>query len=340
MHYSFLGMVVTQWTRLPPPPPADLAEKTVVIVGANTGIGLEAAKHFARMKPARLVLGARSEARGRRAIEQIAKETGYAAELQLIDLADFASVQAFAARLKDDPVDVLVANAGVAEAEFALTKDGWERTLQVNHLGTALLCLLLLPQLARGGALHKSHPRLVVTSSGMHMTVQLGAEYARQPSVLRALNTPDAFARPNFPQYSFTKLLNVLFVRALSAHLAPAAGVVPTAVCPGFCVSELRRNVSWREEVVYKLMEWTMGRSAEQGARPVVYAALGPDGRDGRHVEFFRGAYVDSCEVVGPGDWVLSREGWEMQERVWRETIEILEEVAPDVRKIVKEYLQ
>lgn len=56
----------------------------------------------------------------------IATETGYAAELQLVDQADFASVNAFAARLQGAPVDILVANAGVSQPEFIPTKDGWE----------------------------------------------------------------------------------------------------------------------------------------------------------------------------------------------------------------------
>ena len=68
--FSFWQFVSEQWARLPPPLHVDLAGKTVVVIGANTGIGLEASKHFARMKPARLIVACKSEERGKAALER------------------------------------------------------------------------------------------------------------------------------------------------------------------------------------------------------------------------------------------------------------------------------
>lgn len=62
-----------------------------------------------------------------RGLADIARETGYGAELQLVDLVDFASVKDFAARLEGDPVDVLVANAAIIQPEYLTTNDGWEQ---------------------------------------------------------------------------------------------------------------------------------------------------------------------------------------------------------------------
>lgn len=67
--FTFPSFVLDQWTRLPPPLSADLQGKTILVTGANTGVGLEVAKHFAKMKPSRLIIACRSEARGRDALE-------------------------------------------------------------------------------------------------------------------------------------------------------------------------------------------------------------------------------------------------------------------------------
>lgn len=67
--FTLWGFFADQWARLPPPLHTDLSGKTVLVIGANTGIGLEAAKHFAKMNPARLIIGCRSAERGRTALE-------------------------------------------------------------------------------------------------------------------------------------------------------------------------------------------------------------------------------------------------------------------------------
>ena len=112
-------------------------------------------------------------------------------------------------------------------------------------------------------------------------------------------------------------MLNIFFARALTAHLVPDAPVVPTAANPGFCYSGLRRNLALPQRLVMGAMDISLGRSAEQGARQLLHAALGPDGADGEHVEFFRGAYVSANAVREPSDFVLSKAGREVQDTVW-----------------------
>lgn len=112
-------------------------------------------------------------------------------------------------------------------------------------------------------------------------------------------------------------VLNVFFTRALADHLPPTVPVIPTTVNPGFCYSEIRRDFTGRMKLFTKMMEIVLGRTAEQGARQLIWAALGPDGKDGHHVKHLRGAYVSTLAVQEPSDYVLSKEGYEMQERIW-----------------------
>lgn len=105
-----------------------------------------------------------------------------------------------------------------------------------------------------------------------------------------------------------------------------------------------------------KIMDMVLGRTAEQGSRNLLWAALGPDGKEGPHLRYMRGAYVSAAGLAEPGDNVMGKAGYELQERLWvreyllhtqpysrsiqRETVDILAEVAPGVRSIVSEYLQ
>ncbi|PSR98926.1 hypothetical protein PHLCEN_2v4246 [Hermanssonia centrifuga] len=317
------NFLLEQYTRLPPALKASpsLAGRTVMIIGANTGIGLEAAKHFATMNPARLVLGCRNEDKGRKAVELITKETScQTVELGLIDLANFESVRAFAQNYENDPLDILLMNAALAVPTYETTGDGWELTLQVNHLSTALLALLLVPALARTAKSNSTHSRLVIVASNTHSWTQFGEDLKPEnaPSMLEKLNERAYCTQKVMgTRYPDSKLLNVLFTRALAGHLSPTLPIIATAVNPGFCYSELMRHVPGPRLIFIKIMQLFVARTAEQGARQLLWAALGPDGKDGEHVKFLKGAYVSTLEVREPSDYVISKDGYEAQERIW-----------------------
>ncbi|KAG1790429.1 uncharacterized protein HD556DRAFT_1242402 [Suillus plorans] len=344
MKKSVLGVVIDQWSVVPPVETADLSGKTVLVVGANVGIGLEASKHFARMRPARLIIACRSEAKGKVALAEIEQETGYnGCELWIVDLANFASVTAFADKFEKDGGDlhILVMNAGIVQPHYQLTTDGWESVLQVNHLATSLLSLLLIPQLVAAGRKSSTPSRMVIVSSGVLYWLTPAEEIKTSSKPLETLSSEE-WCIPEHMQsrYQESKLFNFFFVRALTNRLQSVTPLTSVAVTPGFCYSQLRR--AWYEKPTFsfvkialaiqeRLLAWT----AEQGSRQLVFAAVG--GRDDE--ENMKGGFVSRGRLVEIADFVLSDEGHEMQDTVWKETIAILTGVSDKIGQIVQDYL-
>jgi retinol dehydrogenase 12 len=161
---SRLDWIRSQLTTLPPVYHVDLRGQTVVVTGSNIGLGLEAAKYFARMNPANLIIAVRSKSKGDAALAgtfispsrmesrtnfespEIQMETGYTGgKVMILDLGDFASVSSFVTAFEKDHdrLDVLVCNAGVGTLEYDATKNGWESTyVAISLLSGVILSLL------------------------------------------------------------------------------------------------------------------------------------------------------------------------------------------------------
>ncbi|KAG1730894.1 hypothetical protein EDB19DRAFT_1739666 [Suillus lakei] len=318
--------------------------KTVLVVGANVGIGLEASKHFARMQPARLIIACRSEAKGKAALAEIEWDTGYnGSELWIIDLANFTSVTAFADKFEKEGGDlhILVMNAAITQPVYQPTTDGWESTLQVNHIATSLLSLLLIPQLVAAGIKSSTPSRMVIVSSGVHYWITLAKEVKASSKLLETLSSKEWCTPKHMrSRYLESKLLNVFFVRALTDKLQSITPLSAVAVSPGFCYSQLRR--SWYEKpafsfakIVLAIEERLLAWTPEQGSRQLVFSAVG--GRDNE--ENMKGGYVSHGRLVEVADFVLSDEGHKMQDTVWNETIDILNSVSDKIAPIIQEYL-
>ncbi|KAF8757833.1 Enoyl-(Acyl carrier protein) reductase [Rhizoctonia solani] len=123
-------------------PVADLSGKLAIVTGANSGIGLEAARAFAGIG-ARVVLACRNKERGEEAKKSIVESTGnLEIEVEILDCASLSSVRDFLSRWKKKEskrVDILVNNAGATTAALIITEDGYEQTYQANHLSHVLL---------------------------------------------------------------------------------------------------------------------------------------------------------------------------------------------------------
>ncbi|PPQ94445.1 hypothetical protein CVT25_002536 [Psilocybe cyanescens] len=339
MKFTLFDFVKAQWTTVPPVPKQDLSRKTVIVTGANTGIGFEAAKHFARMGPGRLILTSRSQEKGNEAVAKIEQETGCKnVEAWVLELADFSSVKAFGERFEKDGgrLDILMENAGLATTELNFTEDGWESSAQVNDMSNTLLALLLLPRMLETAQKHNTYPRIVIATSETHHYIPSLDNYIVDSANFFRKYAHREYLNPPMPKdrYPSTKLLNVFLARALNDRLHRKPVIVNSAN-PGYCYSSLRRNQSTFGLFMMWLMDLTIGRTADDGSRVFVWAALGAEEKR----DELRGAYVSLCQVNEPSDYVVSEDGKIAQDRIWNDLIEELIKIEPKVQKIVKECL-
>ena len=240
----------------------DLTGRTIVITGANSGIGRAAARMLTA-KRAHVVLAVRDPAKGRAAAATMTGEV----TVRQLDLADLASVRAFAEGFTA-PIDVLVNNAGLMVPPLGRTADGFELQFGTNHLGHFALTNLLLPRI-RG--------RVVTVSSTGHRTGRIDFDdlnWERKP--YRA-----------FPAYAQSKLANLLFTTELQRRLTEAGSPVrATAAHPGLAATNLIGHLGNGRTVLHRIID-LFAQSEEDGALPTVYAAVadipgdsyvGPDG--------------------------------------------------------------
>jgi dehydrogenase/reductase SDR family protein 13 len=253
-------------------PAADLQGRSFLVTGANSGIGRAVAEALAR-RGATVVLAARSEARTTPVLEGIRRQhPGARAEYLPLDLADFASVRRAAETFlaSGQPLDVLINNAGVA-GTAGLSRDGFDLTYAINHIGPFLLTALLLPRLRQS-----PEGRIVNVSSVAHLRVK-----SLDWSLLERRATP---RRSGFADYAATKLMNVLHARELARRLE-GTRVTTYAVHPGGVASNIWRTLPPAMQWLLKLFLL----SNEEGARTPLHCAVEPTVRDAT------GRYYDRC---------------------------------------------
>jgi NAD(P)-dependent dehydrogenase (short-subunit alcohol dehydrogenase family) len=258
----------------------DLAGTTVLLTGATDGIGREAALSLGRLGATVLVHG-RDAGKGRAVVDGV-REAGGEADLLTADFASLDAVRDLARAVADrvDELDVLANNAGAYFAEGRTTGDGFERTIQVNHLAPFLLTHELYGTLAPGA-------RVVTTASDAHRAGEPSFEF----------RSVEGYS--GFGAYARSKLANVLFARELAARLdgGRTANSFHPGTIPGTAV--------WREAPAYLRLPirlfgaipydpWTT--SVVEGAETLVYLAAAPE------VAGVSGEYFADCAPELPSD--------------------------------------
>ena len=242
-------MTSSRWTA------SDLTDqsgKVAVVTGANSGLGKVTATELARVG-ARVILACRNVEAGKAA----AAEMPGTVEVRALDLADLDSVKAFAGAV-DEPIDLLINNAGVMAVPQRATAQGFELQFGTNHLGHFALAGRLLDRLKAA-----SSPRVVVLSSNAHKAGKIN---------LGDLQSEQKYGR--WAAYGQSKLANLMYAYEF-ARRATAAGspILVTAAHPGYAATSLQNKTeSWQDQLM-QVGNKILAQSAEAGAWPTLYAA-------------------------------------------------------------------
>lgn len=274
------GVLLVLRRLFPQQKPADLLRypagtmrgKTVIITGANSGIGKALAGELLKLQ-ARVIMACRDQGRAEEAARELKRGTGPEQEegpgqgelvIKLLDLASLRSVRRFCEEItqEETKIDVLINNAGIYQCPYTKTEDGFEMQLGVNHLGHFLLTHLLLD------LLKKSAPsRIVVVSSKLY-------KYG-------GINFDDLNSEKKYDKafcYSQSKLANLLFTLELAKRLE-GTGVTVNALTPGIVRTNLGRHVQipLLAKPLFNLASMAFFKTPLEGAQTPLYLACSPE---------------------------------------------------------------
>jgi NAD(P)-dependent dehydrogenase (short-subunit alcohol dehydrogenase family) len=258
-----------KWTTAQIP---DQGGRTAVVTGANSGLGLVAARELAR-KGANVTLACRDLDKGAAALKQItAAVPGAQLSLAPLDLASLASVEAFAQgfRSEHDGLDLLLNNAGVMAPPRRVTSDGFELQLGTNHLGHfALTGRLIGAMAAREGA------RVVTVSSNAHKMARIDFD---------DLQSEHRYNR--WRAYGQSKLADLMTALELDRRLRAAGSTIKSvAAHPGYAATNLQTAAPpLLDRAVMVLANQVLAQSADAGALPLLYAATEPGLEGGSYI--------------------------------------------------------
>ncbi|XP_026173846.1 retinol dehydrogenase 14b [Mastacembelus armatus] len=247
--------------------PADtMRGKTVIVTGANSGIGKALAGELLKLR-ARVIMACRDQRSAEEAAQDIKNQAGPEqgeVVIKHLDLASLRSVRRFCEEIykEESKIDVLINNAGIYQCPYTKTEDGFEMQLGVNHLGHFLLTHLLLDLLKTSAP-----SRIIVVSSKLYKHGHINFDDLNSEN-----NYDKAFC------YSQSKLANLLFTLEL-AHQLKGTGVTVNALTPGIVRTRLGRHVQipFLAKPLFNLASHVFFKSPLEGAQTPLYLACSPE---------------------------------------------------------------
>jgi NAD(P)-dependent dehydrogenase (short-subunit alcohol dehydrogenase family) len=291
----------SRWTAADIP---DQSGRTIIVTGANSGLGYQTALELAR-HGAHVVMTARDGEKGRAAKARIeAERVSGSLELRKLDLADLDDVKRFAATIIADglPVDVLINNAGVMMPPRSLTRQGHEQQFGVNHLAHFVLTALLIERLAQS-----SDGRVVTVSSDLHKRGQIHFD---------DLTGARDYGRMSF--YAQSKFANVLFALELDRRLKAAGLPVKSLLAhPGYSATNLQLNgPTGILKLFMRIGNRFLAQDVAMGALNELYAATAPAAAGGQFIgPDGRGEKSGYPKIVQP---IAAARDPDLAKRLWR----------------------
>ncbi|KAK3312135.1 hypothetical protein B0H66DRAFT_595770 [Apodospora peruviana] len=310
-----------------PIPTKKFSQQTIIVTGSNTGMGLEAARYLVSLDASKVILAVRDTAKGQAAVQSIEASTSRkgVAEVWELDLAKYASVEAFARRVIAElpRLDVVIANAGVFIWEWKMAEDN-ETDITVNVVSHMLLAMLLLPKM-RQTAVESGKPAVFTfTGSFTHFMTEFPER--KSDAIFRDLADQTKYRRDD--RYYVSKMIQLLIMREFANQLTKSEAtkpgkVITSAINPGFVATTIMRHRGKLFQIGMVVLKALLSRTPEEGGRTLVHGA---EGREETH-----GQYLDDCKVAKPSEFVLSEEGDKTQKQLWRELMAKLEKIHPGI---------
>ena len=347
---SFYVNVRDTFFREPPVQTTSFANRTVIITGANTGLGFAACELLIPLHVFKIILAVRSSQKGHDAVKTLRAQfptSNVRLQVEKLDMGSHKSCLEFTDRMKLEPrLDALILNAGIWPVIFKMT-EGNEESITTNVISTALLAFLLHPLLSTSARRYDCNTHITIVSSTLSATAKFKESRVAEGEIFKTLN--DEKTSDLGDRYQVTKLLEIFIVRIL-ANLSPfeRSGVIVNANAPGyvnppppfpfrvpphstdhyssFCRFTNSSLQLEKQNAIINFLSNHIARKVEVGARTLVFGASAPAETHGR--------FVPDCEireVYGMG-WGV--EGEKLQARVWDELRVILEGIKKGVCEV------